>query len=224
MAIKYDRAYVDGQLVPHLQQILAFLERDKSVLDIGCSTGYLAQIMAEDFGCMVSGIERNEAAAEKARSFCERVYVGSAEDDRLWDQVNEQFDVVVMGSVLEHLSSPQELLKRVAGILRPDGYIIISIPNISHWTIIRDLLQGRFDYQEYGLLDRTHLHFFTISSLHEMLRENGFNVLAQEMIVDKMPFDKILWKFPFRKLRFWLAHAVPHLFGYEFVVKANRVR
>jgi 2-polyprenyl-3-methyl-5-hydroxy-6-metoxy-1,4-benzoquinol methylase len=155
---------------------------NKRVLDVGCATGYVAAALA-DRGCDVVGIEGDERAAERARDVCERVVVGDLEDPATIDGLGDDtFDVVLCGDVLEHLVDPVPVLRRAVEHLRPDGLVIVSLPNIAHVDVRLALLQGHFPYADLGLLDRTHLRFFTATSAHELLEQGGLTVVRTERL------------------------------------------
>lgn len=149
---------------------------DKRVLDVGCAGGHLALVLAAR-GCTVSGVEYDAAAAEEARPVLEQLVVGDLEQLDLEAELGSaRFDVLVFGDVLEHLRDPLPVLRRALPLLAPNGYVVISLPNIAHGAVRLSLLRGRFDYQPLGLLDATHVHFFTRDSLRAMLREAGLGV------------------------------------------------
>ena len=145
----------------------------KRVLDVGCATGYLARALVER-GCTVSGVECDEEAAEEARPFLERLVVGDLETMDLAEAFgDDRFDVIVFGDVLEHLRNPLPVLRRAKALLADGGSVVASIPNIAHGSVRLALLAGRFDYQDLGLLDSTHVRFFTRSSVEDLFREAG---------------------------------------------------
>ncbi|HWF41785.1 MAG TPA: class I SAM-dependent methyltransferase [Acidothermaceae bacterium] len=154
-------------------QILALVGANKRVLDVGCATGYLARELVAA-GCTVSGVEYDADAAEQARPALERVMVADLETaDLVAEFGREQFDAVVFGDVLEHLRDPLEVLRRARPLLARGGCVVISVPNVAHGAVRLALLQGRWEYRSLGLLDDTHLRFFTRASLKEMLRAAG---------------------------------------------------
>ena len=145
----------------------------KRVLDVGCATGYLARTLGER-GCTVSGIEPDEMAAEEARPYLDRLIVGNVETLDLDESFGEErFDVVVFGDVLEHLLDPLATLRKCRRLLADRGTVVASIPNVAHGSVRLALMAGRFDYQPLGLLDSTHLRFFTRASIDELFREAG---------------------------------------------------
>ena len=145
----------------------------KRVLDVGCATGYLARALAER-GCTVSGVEFDAEAAEEARPHLERLVVGDLETMDLAEAFgDDRFDVIVFGDVLEHLRDPLPVLRGAKALLADRGSVVASIPNIAHGSVRLALLAGRFDYQDLGLLDTTHVRFFTRSSVEDLFREAG---------------------------------------------------
>jgi 2-polyprenyl-3-methyl-5-hydroxy-6-metoxy-1,4-benzoquinol methylase/outer membrane murein-binding lipoprotein Lpp len=146
---------------------------NKRVLDVGCANGYLARVLVEN-GCTVSGVEVDAAAAEQARSLLQDLVVGDLEQLDLAAELGTgRFDVVVLGDVLEHLRDPLPVLRSVRPLLAQGGYVVMSIPNVAHGAVRVSLLKGRFDYRPLGLLDTTHLRFFTRESLTALLHDAG---------------------------------------------------
>lgn len=159
--------------------VLDLVGEDKEVLDVGCSTGYLAKVLGER-RCRVTGVEIDPEAADVARVHCEAVHVADLDRVDLASLPFEHpFDVVVFADVLEHLHDPVAALKASAALLRPGGYVVISIPNVAHGAVRLALAGGHFDYHDNGLLDRTHVRFFTRSTLFDLLTASGFT--AQDL-------------------------------------------
>lgn len=157
-----------------LKKMLRLVGENKRVIDFGCATGYFSQLLTKK-GCSVVGVEINPDAAKVAELYCEKVIVADLDFVSLTEILPEQkFDVAVFGDVLEHLRNPWAVLKEAQQLLKPDGYIVASIPNIAHGTIRLALLQGKFDYTELGLLDYTHLRFFTRKSVEDMFERSGY--------------------------------------------------
>ena len=158
---------------------------NKSVLDVGCSTGYLGRVL-KAFGCTVSGVEYDAEAAKAAAENLDDVTVADLEATSLSDLYGDRrFEVIVFGDVLEHLRDPMPTLRQARGLLAPGGYVVISLPNISHGDVRMSLLLGRFPYSNVGLLDHTHLRFFTRESLRGFLSDAGF--IATEVRTTKAP-------------------------------------
>jgi 2-polyprenyl-3-methyl-5-hydroxy-6-metoxy-1,4-benzoquinol methylase len=152
---------------------LEMVGADRDVLELGCGAGGMTRAMAE-IGCKIVGVEVDPQAAERAREFADHVVVGNLATLDLAAELGEgRFDVLVFGDVLEHLADPLGTLQRTRALLRPGGQVVISVPNIAHGDVRLALLSGRFDYRSLGLLDETHIRFFTWDSLRTMLRDAG---------------------------------------------------
>lgn len=146
------------------------------VLDLGAADGSMAEVLT-GMGCRVWGVEWDPVAAEAARRFCEDVEVGDLNTLDLAGCFGEQkFDVVLMLDVLEHLSDPAAVLRRVAAVLADGGWGVISLPNVAHVSLRLALLQGRFEYRDAGLLDRTHLRFFDRAGVDDLLASAGWSM------------------------------------------------
>jgi 2-polyprenyl-3-methyl-5-hydroxy-6-metoxy-1,4-benzoquinol methylase len=195
-------------------KLLALVADGERVLDIGCSSGYLARPLVAR-GCAVVGIERDPAAAEEARSVCEEVLVDDVETMELPFEP-ASFDVVLCGDLVEHLRDPERLLSRLRPLLRPDGRLVLTTPNVANWTNRLGLLFGRWRYTDRGILDRTHLHLFTRATLVETLERAGYRLVVLDFTV---PVPGVGTPGVERA-----AHAVgrlrPQLFAYQFVVSA----
>jgi len=158
------------------------------VLELGCSAGYMTKVMAER-GHLVTGVEIDPVAAKLARPFAERTIVGDLDrvdqDGRhlLSDLERAGFDTLLACDVLEHLRDPVGCLRRARDLVKPDGSVVLSIPNVAHGDMRLALLAGQFDYQENGLLDRTHIQLFTLSSLVAMIREVGLAPVRWERAI-----------------------------------------
>jgi 2-polyprenyl-3-methyl-5-hydroxy-6-metoxy-1,4-benzoquinol methylase len=163
------------------------------VLDVGCATGYLAAELARR-GCTVDGIEFDPVAAEQARAHCREVVVGDLEAPSTQTAAQRMLtdarpDVIICADVLEHLRDPWTVLAWLRTLLAPGGRAVVSVPNIAHWTARRALLRGHFDYTDHGLLDRTHLRFFTRASAAELARRAGFAVRAEHPAGAPLPLE-----------------------------------
>ncbi|MGH2693162.1 MAG: class I SAM-dependent methyltransferase, partial [Actinomycetota bacterium] len=157
-------------------QLVLMTGENKKVLEVGPATGYITEALSER-GCRVTGLEIDPAAAERSREFAERMIVGDIEAMDLEEQFGEErFDVVMYGDVLEHLVDPQKVLVETRSILAPDGYVVASIPNVAHASVRLALLAGHFRYSSEGLLDRTHLRFFTRESIQALFEGAGYDV------------------------------------------------
>ncbi len=179
------RLNLDGPMTAHAL-VLRLVGRDKSVLEIGPASGYLSRCFVEA-GCRVTGVEADAEALRRANHQDIQFISGSVEDEEVLGQIRGTFDVVVLADVLEHLRRPQQTLLRMKAFLNPGGYAVVSLPNIANWKTRLGLLLGRFDYADEGILDRTHLRFFTKRSAEVMIFEAGYRVLEFHPGATRMP-------------------------------------
>jgi O-antigen biosynthesis protein len=157
-------------------EILALVpETARRVLDIGCGAGRLGEAIKARQEAQVTGIELNPEAAVLAGQRLDRVITGDIEELAV-DFAAGSFDVITCGDVLEHLCEPDRLLFRAREWLAPDGCLVASIPNVRHHSVVCSLLQGNWTYESAGLLDRTHLRFFTRREIEKLFFRAGFAI------------------------------------------------
>jgi O-antigen biosynthesis protein len=147
------------------------------VLDIGCGEGGFAQSLRaarQPSRLEIVGVELCEGPAQRAASVLDTVIVGNVEQLDL--PYEEYFDCVVLADVLEHLIDPWRLVRRVRRFLRRDGHVVASIPNVQHWAVLAGLMVGNWEYCDFGVMDRTHLRFFTRKSIKALFNSNGFEL------------------------------------------------
>lgn len=162
-------------------------EASFNVLEVGCDLGAtLLEIKNRFSNSRTFGLEINEEAANIAKCLTE-VEVGNIENLQI--PFNEKFDYIIFGDVLEHLRDPQEVVRFCREKLNEGGCIIASIPNIMHISVLEELLQGKFSYKDTGLLDRTHIHFFTYYEILNMFRAEQYAVecirASEEVLTEK---------------------------------------
>lgn len=159
----------------NLSILLGRIKENSVVLEFGCANGRMTKYMKENLNCKVYGAEIEEAAAKDALPYTEDMYIGDIESfDWCRKFAHIKFDYVVFADVLEHLYDPRGVLERVKEFLKEDGKILVSLPNISYNGVIIDLINNNFQYSKTGLLDETHIRFFTKKSFDELLKECGF--------------------------------------------------
>ena len=163
-------------------ELLALVpESAKRVLDIGCGAGRLGEAIKKRQQAEVIGIECEHGPASAARARLDRVLVGNIEQLEP-DFGPGSFDAIICGDVLEHLRDPLRVLRRSRTWLKPDGRLIASIPNVRHHSVVRSLLAGNWTYESAGLLDQTHLRFFTRREIMKLVYRAGFDVRDLQMV------------------------------------------
>lgn len=147
-----------------------------TVLELGCGEGKTLRLLQhQKLAKKVIGVDIDAHSIERAKKYLDIAIVADVENDAL--PFNKgQFDVVMLPDILEHLRQPEVLLEKVFRWLKPQGYVIVSVPNVQHISVIQNLWRGRWDYTDAGIMDRTHLRFFTRATLTEMLEQAGFSV------------------------------------------------
>lgn len=217
-AFKYTE-FQDNPASTH-SKIVSLVPPATRVLEFGCATGYMSQVLKDRLGCTVVGIEIDPEAAALAEQHTERVIVGDAEKiDYAAELAGEEFDVVLFADVLEHLKEPADVLRRVRPFVAESGVVVASIPNIAHASVRLALLGGEFRYRESGLLDDTHLRFFTRASIQDLFEETGYAIthwLRQRLDVGETEIK--VPQVP-DAVREWLA-SDPEATTYQFVLRA----
>jgi 2-polyprenyl-3-methyl-5-hydroxy-6-metoxy-1,4-benzoquinol methylase len=156
-------------------KLVHFVGSGKNVLELGCAYGSITQVLVKKFNCKIWGVELDHRAAMAARSFCQEVLEINLDEDLdslKWKNTigDKKFDVILIADVLEHLKDPLMCITSLKGLLNKDGYFVLSIPNISYNGVIAELLSENFIYRKTGLLDQTHIKFFTAKSIDDLLK------------------------------------------------------
>jgi len=197
-----------------------------SVLDLGCGSGALGQYLLETRHCTCDGLTWSEAEAQHARPHYRQVVVADLETcDLLATFTARHYDTIVCADVLEHLRAPERVLAACRQLLKPaTGRLLVSVPNAGYAGLVAELLQGEFRYREEGLLDRTHLRFFTRRSLARFLGEQCWAVQQIDTIHRELPDSE--FKAQFDQLPPAVARhllAAPDALAYQFIGAAQPV-
>ncbi len=202
-------------------KLLAEKNRPLRILDMGTADGYLGQLLKEA-GHTVLGVERDAALADQARIHYERLDVRDLEDFDF--PYHREFDVIIFADVLEHVRDPGSVLKRSLATLKPNGEILISLPNVANFTVRLGLLFGRFEYGDRGILDRTHLQFFTLQTAKRML--DDCSCRCSSITPTPVPIQLVLpvtrshLFVPFHEAHYCFVRLWKTLLAYQFVLKA----
>lgn len=183
------------------------------MLDLGCAGGLLgAELRRRGNAVLVHGVEVDAGAANEAEERLDRVWVADLDVMSL-TFTEAPYDVVIVADVLEHVRDPWRVLNEIVGLLDADGYVVASLPNIRFIRVLGPLLlRGRFDYADSGVLDRTHLRFFTRSSVLELFHGAGLRV----EVIGRAP---MVWR---RGWRAVLGRWMRDLGTEQFLVRARR--
>jgi len=174
----YQRA-VSGDSQDSLTIIASLIEPGQSLLDLGMGTGGLGHYLSQRQAIVADGVTLNPAEAEIASTWYRQALVADLDHDKLTALVgDQQYDCIVCADVLEHLKTPANVLAQCKALLKPGGRLITSVPNAGYCGLIAELLLGDFRYRPEGLLDNTHLRFFTRLSLQRFFDENGWGTLS----------------------------------------------
>ncbi|WP_027392238.1 MULTISPECIES: bifunctional 2-polyprenyl-6-hydroxyphenol methylase/3-demethylubiquinol 3-O-methyltransferase UbiG [Aquimarina] len=171
-------------------------ENPKTIIDVGCGNGAFAEVLKNTTGAEVWGIEYMDKEAQVAKSKLHKVYSGKCEDyiDELPDKY---FDAIYFNDVLEHLVDPYEVLDKIKHKLTANGVLISSIPNVRyHNTFMKVLVQKDWKYEDFGVMDRTHLRFFTKKSIQRMYEDLGYEVLVHTGINRSRSIKPYLYNIP----------------------------
>jgi O-antigen biosynthesis protein len=201
--------------------VVRLIGEDHRVLELGPASGYMSKVLRER-GCAIVGVEFDAEMAAQAAQFCERMIVGDLDTLDFETELGEdRFDVIVAADVLEHLKDPLQVLRSLRTYLKPEGHFVVSLPNIAHASVRLALLAGRFEYRDLGLLDRTHLRFFTHESVAQLFDEAELAIVEihrQEAPIDTTEIPVDLGAVP-REIVNEL-ELDPDARTYQFVIKA----
>lgn len=160
-----------------LSLIIGQIKRGSAVLEFGPANGRMTRYLKEELGCRVYLVEIDEEAGKEAAKYGEDIVIDDAENYSWYARYeNLRFDYITFADVLEHLHDPEKLLKKAKSLLKQDGSILLSVPNLAHNSVAISLLNNEFEYTSTGLLDNTHIHFFTKNSLDHAIERCGLIV------------------------------------------------
>lgn len=174
--------------------MLSWIRSHTNVLEFGPANGRMTRYLKLEKQCRVTIVEIDREAGSEAAQYAQIAYIGMPEGDIesfYWKNADKKYDYIVFADVLEHLSDPSRALNECRQVLKEDGEILISIPNIAHNSILVSLFQDEFAYGETGLLDKTHIHFFTYHSFLQMIDILRYRIVKQDVIYSRVGWNEI---------------------------------
>lgn len=203
----------------------SFIEPNTKVLDVGCACGDFGKLIKTNKNCEVYGLEfdLNSIKIAESTNCYKNIYQADLNNFDLTDfeQYYSQFDYIILLDVLEHLLDPQKVLDQLKRFLKPEGKFIISLPNVSHCSIVVNLLCDNFEYTDTGIMDRTHVKFFTYKSIAAMLTEQSLKIVGSNVVLSDNLF---LSKDQRKSLLFfskWLIQRNFHSYVYQYVTMSG---
>ena len=199
----------------------------KDVLEIGCANGRMTRLLRKN-NCSITGIELNPDLANVAEQYCHKLIIGNVEEDNIIPS-DELFDVILMADLIEHLAWPDNLLRKLYNCLKPGGYLVIAVPNVTFLTMRLRFVFGRFDYAEGGgILDSTHLRFFTLKTFRKLLVSTNYWIekfyaapfLFRGERLRKVRMLRLFIRVFNGILPMYIARLFPTFMAYSFVVRA----
>jgi len=200
--------------------LLAMVPNGLKVLDVGCSGGQFGKYLVSEKECIVFGVDISDVAITEAKKHLHAACTMDIEYDSFpFD--DERFDLIIFGDVLEHLREPSNVLHKFKKYLKPDGRILASIPNVAHIGIRCRLFWGSWNYRPSGILDESHLRFFTLSTAKKLLIDSGFVIIAFK--ISPGINIKLSRKFPIiARFTNTLCRAFPSLFALQFIFLCSK--
>ena len=195
------------------EDIIALIPNDaRRVLDTGCGFGLMGKRLKEKLDIEVVGIENEKGVINVAKNNVDKLIIGDVEDLKLPFE-RGYFDCIVYGDILEHLKDPWRVLKEHVYYLKKGGYSIASIPNISHYSVIKALLYDIWEYKPSGILDERHLRFFTLEGIRQMFKDAGYTIEEEKRYVRASKSKKLLNKL--------LGGKIEYLLTEQYIIKGR---
>lgn len=210
-----------------IEQLL-MLPRESRILDIGSGSGTMGRIAKENNFAYCAGVEIDSTTLEKTKHLYSRIESNLSLYNS--DSNDQLFDILLLLDILEHIPDYEVFLNKAASLLKPGGKIIISLPNIAHWSVRIPLLFGFFEYTSRGILDRTHLHFFNRRRALSMIEKNeklklinySVSIPPLEFVLAKPIWNNAIFRF-FSLLHNKVAQLLPGFLGYQHLMVVEKI-
>lgn len=197
-------------------KIFNLIPCESKVLEIGCGSGRLANLLSMRKKCLVYCVEKEPAMASIAKNKCVEMLNMDIETKELPYSIGF-FDCIILGNVLEHMREPSNILAKLKKHLSENGFLIYSVPNIVNWHSRITIFFGEFEYAENGIFDRTHLHFYNLNSAKKLAEDAGYRIIWMDVTPSVYLFKgklNFLW---YRLAKLW-----KNLFADEFIIQARK--
>ena len=206
--------------------VAKYVKSNTNILDVGCSTGVLGKYLKKSKKATVSGVDVANTAIIQAKKVLDEAFCVDIERENSLAFKEKSFDIIICADILEHLLDPLSILKKLKKYLKDDGYFILSIPNIANLKIRSNLLFGKFEYTKIGILDNTHIRFFTRNTAIKLMQ--NANLIIKK--IDYIPCfsflllkDRYIKKYrPLQKIKYFLTRLRPTLFCSQFIIIARK--
>lgn len=195
------------------------------ILELGIASGYMGKYLSSlNLGFSIIGIEKDRVLAQQAVPYYKRVLI--LDLDREDMPHLGAFDFIILADILEHLYKPLELLKKMRTLLKDNGLIVVSVPNIANFVIRLRLLFGYFNYGERGILDKEHIRFFTLKTAKQLIEASGLKIVnSYPTSIPFHLFVKPVWFSNFlNEIYYSFAKLFPNLFAYQFIFTADKLK
>lgn len=194
--------------------IANYIPRNVRIIDVGCDTGLLGEYIKKNKSPRrIVGIDNNKKALSQARKIYDAVFERDLNENISLSLRKKFYDCIVFADILEHLHNPSHLLQGIKHYLSDDGIIIVSVPNVVFFVNRLKILSGNFSSTETGIMDKTHLHFYTKTKIESLISKSGYKIHKSEGYINTRPALSFMNTF---------ARHVPTLFAYQFLVIASK--
>ena len=195
------------------------------VLDVGCSKGFIAKSLKGN-NFEFYGIEYNKEDAKEAKKYYKEIKIADL-DKQKPDYSNNSFDIVIMADIIEHLKDSSGTVKYFAKFLKKDGLMVISTANVANIYVRLKLLMGNFDYEERGIMDKTHLRFFTLKTFKKLAKEANLNIIKEDFTPIPLPmvhksFREGRMLNPIHKLNYAAIKIMPRLLSFQLILYCRK--